>query len=90
MAKIYSLLTSSHDAKTRYRIKVDVPTTIFEPRYAIVSVYKGRGNGRKIKEVGVRLENMPYVNIEQAIRLERADDIRVRRKVSKLLKRLER
>ncbi len=84
--QIYS--TSNH---MDYRFIVEVPTTIFDPMFAVINVYKNPEykNKKLIDKVYFPIKKMPKWDIPaQAIFLSRSDERTLRRKTKELITRL--
>jgi len=69
-----------------YRFEVKVPTTIFEPRVAVIRAYH---NKSLVDEVHFKLKNMPEWYIPcQCIMLSKSDEKTLEKKTEELFKRL--
>ncbi len=69
-----------------YRFEVKVPTTIYDPRHAEISAYKG---SRLADKVYFRLSRMPRWDVPaQCIMLSKRDEKKLEQKTEELFHRL--
>ena len=84
--KLYSI--SGHG---KYCFEVEVPTTIFDPKFAVIKVYKNPEDKSKklIDKIYFPIKKMPKWDVPaQAIFLGKSDERTLRRKTKELITRL--
>ena len=89
MRKLYGYMKS-------HRYHIYVPTTIFEPKVAIIRAYKVEGGQEPdrpetvLATTSVPLGSMPIWNVEyQAIQISRRDEQKIRKTLESLEEKLE-